>query len=145
MLGDPAARGAADEEPALRRVVDAECKPLVGLGGRARDEAGQRGLEDLMKPMKKSVTRKATSQTECIRKEKSTKTTARRSTFMRRSEATLRLRSPDDGLHHDGEADEHGRKIDVPVVQDGKSHLDELRRNDDEEGHLRSAGRRCPR
>ena len=48
MLGDPAARGAADEEPeALRRVVDAECKPLVGLGGRARDEPGQRGLEDV--------------------------------------------------------------------------------------------------
>ena len=52
-------------------------------------------------------------------------------------EATLRLRSAQMiGLHHDGEADEHGGKIDVPVVQDGKSHLDELRRNDDEEGHL---------
>ena len=93
MLGDPAARGAADEEPeALRRVVDAECKPLVGLGGRARDEPGSVASR-MLKPMKKSVTRKATSQTECIRKEKSTKTTARRSTFMRRSEATLRLRS----------------------------------------------------
>ena len=40
MLGDPAARGAADEEPeALRRVVDAQREPLAFAGREARDVA----------------------------------------------------------------------------------------------------------
>ena len=139
MLGDPAARGAADEEPeALRRVVDAECKPLVGLGGRARDEAGQRGLEDV--EADEEERHEEGHLPDGVHQEGEEHEDDREKEHVHaqeRGDLAVAL-GPDDGLHHDGEADEHGGKIDVPVVQDGKSHLDELRRNDDEEGHLQT-------
>ena len=44
---------------------------------------------------------------------------------------------PADRLHHHREAEEHRRKVDVPVVEDGKPHRFEAARHDEERGQNR--------